>query len=173
VDCDVVIVGIGIEHDLGIASAAGLATGRGILVDDQQRTSNPHVFAVGDVARAAGPPTEHWDAALRGSAVAASAILGGPAPPRRAPWFWSDRYDTRVEVVGEFAGTPDGVVVRGTPAELSFTAFAVRDGACVGAVSVNRVREMAAVRRLVDRRVPVDGEVLGDDSLDLRAIVPH
>jgi 3-phenylpropionate/trans-cinnamate dioxygenase ferredoxin reductase subunit len=169
VDCDVVVVGVGIERDLGLAIAAGLATDRGVLVDEQHRTSNPHVFAVGDVARAVGPPAEHWDAALRGSAVTAAAVLGVPAPPRRAPWFWSDRYDTHVEVVGEFVGAAD-TVIRGTPAELSFTAFAMRAGRCVGAVSVNRPREMAAVRRLVDRQMPVDVD-LGDDSVDLRAMV--
>jgi 3-phenylpropionate/trans-cinnamate dioxygenase ferredoxin reductase subunit len=178
VDCDVVVVGIGIEHDLGLASTAGLATDRGVLVDDHQRTSNPHVFALGDVARVAGPDgsrprTGHWDAALRGSAVTASAVLGVPAPPRRAPWFWSDRYDTHVEVVGEFAATAGGVatVVRGTLADLSFVAFAVRDGRCVGAVSANRAREMAAVRRLVDRQELVDVTRLGDDSVDLREMV--
>jgi hypothetical protein len=171
VDCDVVVVGVGMAPDLGLAVAAGLAADRGVLVDDHQRTSNPRVFAVGDIARTtAHPSAGHWDAARRGSAVAAAAVLGVAPPPARAPWFWSDRYDTHVEVVGEFTAAGANTVVRGRPAELSFVAFALREGRCVGAVSVNREREMAAVRRLVDRRAPVAADALRADDVDLRSL---
>lgn len=168
VDCDVVVVGIGIEPEVTLAAAAGLEVDRGVVVDGTQRTSHPRVFAAGDVARPLGRPgTEHWDAAVQEGRAAAEAMLGRE-PVRRASWFWSDRYGTRVEVVGEPTGGPS--VVRGSLGD-SFVAFAVRDGVVVGAVAVDRGADMPAVRRLVDRGVAVRPDVLADESVDLRTLV--
>ncbi|MFJ6676167.1 NAD(P)/FAD-dependent oxidoreductase [Actinosynnema sp. NPDC091369] len=168
VDCDVVVVGIGIEPEVALAAAAGLAVDRGVLVDEAQRTSHPRVFAAGDVARPLDrPATEHWDAAVREGRAAAEAMLGRE-PVRGTPWFWSDRYGTRVEVVGELPGGPS--VVRGSLGG-SFVAFALRDGAVVGAVAVDRGADMPAVRRLVERGVVVSPDLLADESADLRGLV--
>jgi NADPH-dependent 2,4-dienoyl-CoA reductase/sulfur reductase-like enzyme len=174
VDCDLVVVGVGIERDLSLATGAGLATDGGILVDAGQRTSHPQVFAAGDVARTVGPtgplpPVEHWDAALREGRAAAAAMLGRPAPPARAPWFWSDRYGLHLEVVGELQGA-EVTVVRGALDSDAFTVLAVRAGRCVGAASVNRAAEIRAVRRLIERGVPVDLDRLRDESVDLRGL---
>ncbi|MEJ2852709.1 MULTISPECIES: NAD(P)/FAD-dependent oxidoreductase [unclassified Saccharothrix] len=169
VDCDVVVVGIGIELNLDLAHSAGLAVDGGVLVDNAGRTSNPAVFAAGDVARRVGAPREeHWDAALREGEAAAAGVLGQPAPAAKAPWFWSDRYDTHLEGVGSFT-TADRTVVRG---ELTadFTAIALRGGGLVGAVAVNRPQEIKALRRLLDRNVPVDAAMLADESVDLRRL---
>ncbi|ONI84645.1 hypothetical protein ALI22I_29335 [Saccharothrix sp. ALI-22-I] len=174
VEADVVLVGIGIELDLALADAAGLATDRGVLVDEVGRTSNPRVFAAGDVARAVGPGgplprVEHWDAALREGQAAAAGVLGLPAPAPRPPWFWSDRYGTHLEGVGEFDPV-DLSVVRGDIAALDFTAIAVRGGRPTGAVAINRPNEIKALRRLIERGTPVDPGRLADPSVDLRSL---
>jgi len=178
VDCDVVVVGIGIEQDVSLAVLAGVATRGGILVDEAQRTSHPRIFAAGDVARPRGasPPSEHWDAALHEGMAAAAALLGQAVPAGRVPWFWSDRYDTHLEVLGEpySPDAPDTAgtrIVRGELTGDSFTALTVRDGRCVGAVSINRPAEMRAVRRLIERYLPGPIDQLADDSVDLRTLV--
>ncbi|MEU1289213.1 FAD-dependent oxidoreductase [Kitasatospora sp. NPDC005856] len=174
VDCDAVVVGVGLTRDLALAEDAGLAVDAGVLVDERQRTSNPRVFAVGDLARQLGPqgprpPAEHWDGALTGARAAAAALLGRAAPRPRAPWFWSDRYDTRLEVAGEIAGA-DQFVVRGVLGEREYSLFALRQGRCAGAVGVNRPSDVGAARRLIERRTPVDADLLADESADLRAL---
>jgi 3-phenylpropionate/trans-cinnamate dioxygenase ferredoxin reductase component len=174
VDCDVVVVGVGIEHDDRLAVGAGLARERGVLVDAAQRTSHPYVFAVGDVARTTGPhgplpPSEHWDAARNEGRSAAAAMLGHTPPEPRSPWFWSDRYGVHLEVVGAFLDG-DVTVVRGRFGSDSFTSLAVRAGRCVGAVAINRSAEMIAVRRIVEGGVPVDIDQLSDETVDLRAL---
>lgn len=177
--CDVVVVGLGLDRSsgAGVSLPDGVRTADGVLVDDDQRSSLPRVLAVGDVSRRSGPggpalPTEHWDGAVTDAARCAAALLGNPrSRSRRSGWFWSERYDARVEVVGELppAG-PD--LVRGDvdPAHLSFAAVAVDEGRCRGAVTVNRPQEMAALRRIIDSGTAVDVDLLRDTSVDLRAL---
>lgn len=175
VETDVLVVGIGITPSVDLAVAAGLDVDHGVLVDERQRTSHPNVYAVGDVARRTSPagplpPVEHWDGANRGGETAAREILGqDPAPPR-APWFWSDRYGVRLEMVGHrHAGAT--TVTRGRPDDGGLSVFEVLDGRCVGAVAVGRGADVRAAQRLIDRRIAVDPARLGDESVDLRSLV--
>lgn len=174
VRADVAVVGIGIDPHIALAAAAGLRTGSGVVVDARQRTSQAQVFAVGDVARAVDAPaaaTGHWHAARSHAASAAAEILGEPAPPPRAPYFWSTRYGDHLEVAGT-PGEGEFTVARGDLDDGSVITFAVRDGVCVGAVAVNRSKDMAAARRLVERSARLDPAALADACVDLRTLVP-
>ncbi|WP_043718253.1 NAD(P)/FAD-dependent oxidoreductase [Kutzneria sp. 744] len=173
VDCDVVVVGVGIVSDDSLAASAGVAVNRGVLVDSAQRSEHPRIFAAGDAARPTGPDgplpnVEHWESALHEGKAAAAAIIGAPEPVRPVSRFWSDRYGWHLEVVGEFRGE---VVLRGELGGESFAAFALVDGKCVGAVAVNRPSEMKAARRLIERGLPVRAGHLADESVDLRSLV--
>jgi 3-phenylpropionate/trans-cinnamate dioxygenase ferredoxin reductase subunit len=173
VEGDAVVLGLGAVPETALAQEAGLAVDRGVLVDAAQRSSCPRIFAVGDLARPvgeAGAATGHWAAAVAQARAAARALLGKPSAPRPAPWFWSDRYGTRLEVAGEFTGA-DSTVLRGTLEEGDFCALALRGGRCVGAVTVGRSQEMAAARRLIERRVPVAPHVVADGSVGLRSLL--
>lgn len=173
-DVDGVLVGTGITIDTSLASAAGIETAGGILVDDEGRTTVAGVFAVGDATRrrlstGLAHPCGHWEAAeLDGRAVAA-AILGAAPAPRGADWFWSDRYGHHVEVVGDIASATGQEVVR--PGQHP-TVFRVDGGMLRGAGSVDDPMAVRAARRLIDRAVPVDPDRLADPDVPLRSLLP-
>ncbi|WP_408897376.1 NAD(P)/FAD-dependent oxidoreductase [Nocardioides sp. R1-1] len=115
---DLLLVAVGVTPNDALAAAAGLAVDDGVLVDARLRTSDPHVFAAGDVARHDHPAlgsrirVEHWDAALHQGRHAARAMLGTEEPYTRLPFFFTDQYDLGMEYVGH-AAAYDEIVVRG------------------------------------------------------------
>ncbi len=173
---DLVVVGIGVVPNDALAGAAGLAVDNGVLVDEQLRASDPHVFAVGDIANQQHPAlghrirVEHWDAAIEQARVAARNMLGGDEDYARLPYFFTDQYDLGMEYVGSVG--PDGyddVVLRGDLAG-QFTAFWVRDGHVEAGMHVNDWDAIDPIRRLVGETVALDR--LRDESVDLAALVP-
>ncbi|GII55243.1 ferredoxin [Planotetraspora thailandica] len=144
---DAVVVGIGAAPNVEIARAAGLEVADGIVVDASLRTSDPHVYAAGDVAEAANPllgrgiRVEHWANALNGGPAAARAMLGQDVVYDRVPYFFTDQYDLGMEFSGDVTGH-DRVVYRGDPAihagaALEFLAFWVKDGRVIAGMNVN------------------------------------
>jgi 3-phenylpropionate/trans-cinnamate dioxygenase ferredoxin reductase subunit len=152
-DADVVVVGIGVIPNVDLATSAGLVVDDGVLVDASLRTSDPDVFAAGDVANAEHPVlgrrvrVEHWANALHQPEVAAAAMLGGDAVWDRLPYFFTDQYDLGMEYVG-LADADDEVVVRGDVDAREFVSFWVRDGRVRAGMNVNiwdvtdRIRDM-------------------------------
>ncbi len=129
VDAGVVLVAVGAAPNLALAEQAGLAIGDGgVLVDSSLRTSDPDIFAVGDIAAAEHPlfgtriRTEHWANALKQPAVAAAGMLGRHAEYDELPYFFTDQYDLGMEYVGH-APHYEKVVFRGDVAKREFTAF--------------------------------------------------
>jgi NADPH-dependent 2,4-dienoyl-CoA reductase/sulfur reductase-like enzyme len=171
---DRAVLALGMVPESSLAQAAGLATGRGVIVDRRQVTSNPAVLAIGDATelRVDGKVqsrAEHWEAARLDGERAAATVLGNPPPPPTASWFWTDRHGLHVEVVGDPAAGQ--MVVRGTVGAPPFSAFAIRGGVVVGAVAVDDSKAVRAARRLIDRAIPVDADALADPSTDLRRLV--
>jgi 3-phenylpropionate/trans-cinnamate dioxygenase ferredoxin reductase subunit len=172
---DVVVLGVGMVPETRLAEAAGLDTDRGVLVDRDQVTSTSSVLAVGDSARlrAEGvlhPLAEHWEAAQLAGRRAAAAILDQPAPEDGAPWFWTDRHQRHVEVVGRLS-VADRFLVRGSMDGPSFSMFALLDGLVVGAAAVDASTAIRAARRMIDRGLVLDPELLADPTQDLRKLV--
>ena len=120
-DCDFVVVGVGVQPRTRLAEQAGLAVANGIVVDERLQTAAPGVFAGGDVAAAQHPfygeriRVEHWDNALHQGPAAARGMLGRAEPYDRLPYFFSDQYDVGMEYAG-LARSWDRVVFRGDPA---------------------------------------------------------
>jgi NADPH-dependent 2,4-dienoyl-CoA reductase/sulfur reductase-like enzyme len=171
---DAVLLAVGMVPDTALAKAAGLEVDNGVLVDDHQVTSHPSVLAVGDCARRRGHRrAEHWEAALHDGQRAATTILGVDAGAETAPWFWTDRYDLHVEVVGEMH-EPDSEhenVVRGTLGEPPFSVFTLRGERVIGAVAVDDPNAVRAARRMIDRGVDVRASDLADPETDLRKLL--
>ena len=172
----IVIVGIGITPAVAPLLAAGAHGGAsGVAVDRQCRTSLPDVFAIGDCAAqrtrfAAGARVriESVQNANDQATAAARAIVGdGPGDQDPIPWFWSNQYDLRLQTVGLSTGH-DATVVRGDPAERSFSVIYLRQGAVVALDCVNRTRDYAQGRALVATGARVPEAVLANAGVPLK-----
>jgi 3-phenylpropionate/trans-cinnamate dioxygenase ferredoxin reductase component len=171
-DCELVVVGIGVQPRTALAAQGGLYVDDGIVVDEHLQTSMPGVFAAGDVAMANYPlysrriRVEHWANALHQGPVAARNMLGRSEAYDRVPYFFSDQYDVGMEYAG-FAPTWDRVVFRGDPASREFIAFwLVQDGVVAGMnVGVWDVTDQ--IQRLIRERVAVDERRLADPDVPL------
>jgi len=172
---DVVLIGVGIVPNVEIAAEAGLDVANGVVVDDQGRTSDPLIFAAGDVTDQPGARLgrrvriESWQNAQDQAIVAAKAALGGDARHDPLPWFWSDQYESNVQILGLPERWPEGVR-RGDAASGSFSLFYLRDGVIEAVVSVNAPRDLRAVRRLIESRKHVRAAELADSGVSLQKL---
>jgi 3-phenylpropionate/trans-cinnamate dioxygenase ferredoxin reductase subunit len=176
-ECDLVVVGVGVSPRTQLAERAGIAVENGIVVDERLRTGAPGVFAAGDVANAEHPfygrriRVEHWDNALNQGPAAARAMLGGDEPYARLPYFFSDQYDVGMEYAG-FAPSWDRVVFRGDPAGREFIAFWLAGGRVVAGMNVNVWDVTDAIQRLIRSRAVVDDRRLADPGVALDELIP-
>lgn len=111
---------------------------------------------------------ESWKAAQDQGVFAACAMLGKANSYRAVPWFWSDQYDLKLQMVG-FATDGDTTVTRGDPEARRFAVFHLKDGTLVAADAVNSPREFMACRQLVGK--PVDAARLADPLVDLKTLI--
>ncbi len=175
VGADAVVIGGGGAPVTDIAEQAGIAVDNGVLVDGSLRTSDPDVFAVGDIANHQHPVlgrrvrVEHWANALNQPASAAAALLGEDALYRELPYFYSDQYDLGCEYIGNTA--PESsvrVIVRGDLRSREFVAFWVDgDERIQAGMSVNVWDVIDTIKPLITDRVPVDVERLADPAVPL------
>lgn len=173
VECDVAVVGIGVEPSYDVLQDEPVETDDGILVNEFGQTSAPNVFAAGDVARSWNPRygtrirVEHFDNAQRQAVVVAKAMLGPTDPYNPIPSFWSDQFSYGLQYRG-YALSWDSIVFRGDTASGSFSAFYVKDGMLQAVCSVNRYKENSAARKLIGKHV--DPNALADDGADLKEV---
>jgi 3-phenylpropionate/trans-cinnamate dioxygenase ferredoxin reductase subunit len=176
-DCDFVVVGVGVQPRIDLAAQAGIAVENGILVDEQLQTSAPGVFAAGDVANANHPfygeriRVEHWANALNQGPAAARNMLGLGQAFDRLPYFFSDQYEVGMEYTG-FARAWDRVVFRGDPASREFIAFWVAGDRVIAGMNVNVWDVTDPIQRLIRERVAVDDRRLADVDVALDELVP-
>jgi 3-phenylpropionate/trans-cinnamate dioxygenase ferredoxin reductase subunit len=175
IDCDFVVVGIGVEPRVALASDAGLEIENGITVDERLRSSAPEVFAAGDVASAWHPfygrriRVEHWYNALNQGPVAARAMLGQDVAYQRIPYFYSNQYEVSMEYSG-YTTEWDEVVFRGDRDSGEFIAFWLRDGRVVAGMNVNIGDVNEDVQALIRSRQAVDAAALSDPQTPLEAL---
>jgi 3-phenylpropionate/trans-cinnamate dioxygenase ferredoxin reductase subunit len=176
IEVDSVVVGVGATPRVGLAERAGLAVEGGVATDEFLRTSAPSVFAAGDVASAYHPHygrrirVEHWSAALNQGPLAVRNMLGGAEAYARLPYFFSDQYDLGLEYIG-WARTWDQVAFRGDLAGRRFIGFYLSGGRVVAAIAVNTWDVIEPLRHLIESRSKVSTAALGDQSVDIDALV--
>ncbi|NMO38196.1 FAD-dependent oxidoreductase [Streptomyces sp. GMY01] len=177
--CHDVLAAIGAAPRVALAEAAGLeladrAHGGGIAVDERLRTSDPDIYAAGDVA--AFPHglfgtrlrVEHWANALNGGPAAARAMLGRDVVHDRVPYFFSDQYDLGMEYSGWAPpGSYDEVVIRGDAAKREFIAFWVKEGRVLAGMNVNVWDVTDPIQRLIRSRARIDTDALADPHVPL------
>jgi 3-phenylpropionate/trans-cinnamate dioxygenase ferredoxin reductase subunit len=153
VSAELVVVGIGIIANDDLARAAGLACDRGIVVDRELRTADPDVYAIGDCAAFPHPMAEGLvrlesvqNAIDQGKTVAA-AIMGDAKPYAAVPWFWSDQYDVKLQIVGLTQGYDDTVTLRDVGSG-RFSVLYFREGLLIGIDSVNKPSDHVVGRKL-------------------------
>ena len=172
-DADLVVVGIGILPNVELAEAAGLDCNNGIVVDEHCRTSDPDIYAAGDCSN---HPNALLDRRLRlesvpnameQARVCASNMLGGDKVYASIPWFWSDQYELKLQMVG-FSSDGNQQVLRGDMATNEFAVFYLNDGRVVAADAVNSPKEFMICKQLVGKMVDVDA--LADPDADLKSL---
>ncbi len=175
IDCDFVVVGVGVQPRTALAAQAGLAVDNGVLVDEHLQTSVPGVFAAGDVANSGHPfygeriRVEHWANALNQGPAAARNMVGHNVAYDRLPYFFSDQYDVGMEYTG-FARAWDRVVFRGDPATREFVAFWLVEDRVVAGMNVNVWDVTESIKRLISERVVVEDRSLSDHDVPLEEL---
>jgi 3-phenylpropionate/trans-cinnamate dioxygenase ferredoxin reductase subunit len=177
VECDLVVVGVGVQPRAELAAAAGLDVSNGILVDAGLRTSVPTIFAAGDVANIAHPfygqrvRVEHWAWAGDTGTAAGRSMLGQDVSFGKIPYFYSDQYDVGMEYRGHTPEGFDEVVFRGDPGGGEFLVFWLKDRIVQAAMNVNVWDRGEELEVLVAARTPVDVAQLRNEDAPLSAMV--
>ncbi|OBF09873.1 NAD(P)/FAD-dependent oxidoreductase [Mycobacterium sp. 852002-10029_SCH5224772] len=178
ISADAVLVCVGAKPNVELADEAGLSLGDGgVLVDASLRTSDPDIYAVGDIAAAQHPlfgariRTEHWANALKQPAVAVAGMLGAPGEYAELPYFFTDQYDLGMEYAGH-APSFERVVFRGDVAGREFVAFWLDgDNRVLAGMNVNIWDVLDDVKALIRSRTSVDADKLADPHSPLRELL--
>jgi 3-phenylpropionate/trans-cinnamate dioxygenase ferredoxin reductase component len=173
VSAELVLAGIGLAPNTELAATAGIRCDDGISVDEHCRTSDPNVYAIGDCCSHPSPRygrrirLESVDNAFEQARTAAANICGRTLIHDKTPWFWSDQYELKLQIVGLSQGY-DQVVLRGEPASRSFSCCYLRDGELIALDAVNHVKDFMAARKLIAERVRPDPARLSDDAIAIK-----
>ena len=176
VECQMVIVGIGIIPAVGPLLSAGAAGGNGVDVDQYCRTILPHVWAIGDCAAHSSKFADGTVIRLESvqnandmASCVAKAITGDPVAYGATPWFWSNQYDLKLQTVGLSTGH-DQAVLRGDPATRSFSVLYLRGGKIIACDAVNMVKDYVQARKLVEEGASIAAEDLADTTRPLKEL---
>ena len=172
--CDIVIIGIGITPNISVAKESGLNVETGIIVNERCQASEEDIYAAGDC-------TEHYNCfydrvitlesvqnANDQARCAACNIAGKEQSYESIPWFWSDQYDMKIQMVG-LQNSEDDVVVRGnltSPNKNGLSLFYMKESRIVAADCVNRPKEFASAKQLIQSRMKIDASKIRDESID-------
>jgi 3-phenylpropionate/trans-cinnamate dioxygenase ferredoxin reductase subunit len=174
---DVIVAGIGLIPNVELAQEAGLTVDNGIVVNEYTQTDDPNIYSAGDCTN---HPSALYGRRIRLESVPnaveqartmAAAMCGKPRPYNAVPWFWSDQYNLKLQMVGLSQGY-DQFVLRGSTAGTAFSAFYLKEGRVIAADAVNRAPDFMMAKRLVTERATVDPKLLADEAVPLKTLLP-
>jgi len=175
-DADVVVVGVGVIANTELAEAAGLACDNGILVNASAQTEDPDIVSAGDCTNhpngvyGINIRLESVQNAVDQAKTAAKSICGKPETYSAVPWFWSDQYDVKLQIVGLSQGYTQAVV-RGDPASGTFSVFYLKDGNLIAVDAINSPREYMMGRKLITEHASPDPIRIADTSVPVKELV--
>lgn len=174
--CDLVLVSIGSIPNDELARTAGLECNNGILVDECGHTSEPNIFALGDVAnwplKSGGrrPLGTYINTQQEAEAVAA-ALMGTPVPSPQVPKFWTDIAGQFIQVTGDVNGEGEywerGILTPDAP----YLLFRVKDGHAMAVLAANATKDYSAASRIAEAQMPISREVIEDPAMNLRDLL--
>jgi 3-phenylpropionate/trans-cinnamate dioxygenase ferredoxin reductase subunit len=173
-DADIVIVGIGIIPNIEIAEEAGIHCDNGIVVDDHCRTSDPNIYAAGDCTNHPNPlmnkrlRLESVPNAMDQARVSTANMLGDDKVYAAIPWFWSDQYELKLQMVG-FSADGDSQVLRGDMDTHQFAIFYLKEGKVVAADAVNSPKEFMLCKQMIGKSA--DPAQLANPETDLKSLL--
>ena len=175
-DADSVVVGVGILPNQELAESAGLRCNNGILVNEFGRTEDPSIFACGDCTNHPNfyvnknIRLESVHNALEQAKTVALSLLGKPEKYDQVPWFWSDQFEEKLQIVG-LSGDHDKTVVRGSIEENFFMLFYLKRGELIAVDSVNNPKDFLISKKLVANKLKISSDVLCDQSVELKDLL--
>lgn len=177
IPADLVVIGVGILPNTELARAAGLDVDNGIVVDDHCLTDDSNIYAAGDCT--SHPNTiygrhlrlESVHNAVEQAKTAAANICGQDVSYSQVPWFWSDQYDLKLQIAGLSEGFDD-VVIRGNPAERSFSCLYLRDGKLIAIDAINAPRDFVQSKQLIADHAEIPAQKLADPETPLKDMAP-
>lgn len=174
---DMVIVGIGVIPNIELAESAGLAVKNGVEVNQFCQTSDPEIYAIGDVSWHYNEIYERFlrlesvPNATEQAKIAALHINEKPKAYNSLPWFWSDQYDLKLQIAGLSEGY-NHIVIRGDIEKgRSFSAFYFKDNNLLAVDAVNSPREFMFTKMVLTKGQKLNKEILSDNSLDLKSAI--
>lgn len=176
IPADLIIVGIGSVPHSELAEAAGLNCDNGIVVDEFAQTSDPNVVAAGDCTMHKNARLdvchrlESVQNAVDQAKIAAASLLGNPKPYEQIPWFWSDQFEAKLQMVGTSAGF-DRTVLRGSLPDGEFSVFYFHNDALIGVDSINRPSDHVVSRKLLAAGTSVPDAVIVDVEQNLKTLL--
>ncbi len=172
---DLVLVAVGIQPDVSLASDLDLPLGAGGVLVDETLQARPGVYCAGDIAAHLHPVygrhlrVEHWQVARKQGQAIGEAIANGARPYTELPWFWSDQYDVNLQHLGH-AQAFDQTVWRGDRESGHFSVFYLLEGRIEAVLAVNDARTIRFSRDLIVRRLRVPADVLAAEATDLKEL---
>jgi len=176
VAADLVLIGIGVVPNVELARDAGLTVDNGIRVDESCRTSQQNIYAIGDCSNHPNPllgrnlRLESVHNAVEQAKTAACNICGDKLAYAQVPWFWSDQYDLKLQIAGISQGY-DQIVLRGNPADRSFSCLYLREGRLIAIDSINAPKDFMQSKALIGAREVISPNTLADTAVLLRDMV--
>jgi 3-phenylpropionate/trans-cinnamate dioxygenase ferredoxin reductase subunit len=170
-----VVVGVGVEAEVDLAYRAGLLCSDGIVVDEYGQTSDPWVFAAGDVACQPHPHLAvpgrigHWDSALRHGAAVGATMAGRPTQHSAVPYLWSEQYGGVLQSYGRHRAEDD-IVIRGSMGSDRAVVVWLRSGVPVATAGFGAPREVRAIKSLIEAGAPVVASMVADPTTDLKQL---
>jgi 3-phenylpropionate/trans-cinnamate dioxygenase ferredoxin reductase subunit len=176
---DLVIAGVGMQRNLALADAVGLSLEGGIVVNEFGRTSDPDIYAAGDVTAFHHPlfnrrlRLESWRHAQNHGLAVGKAMCGETAPYDDIPWFWTDQHGVNLQVAGMPADAVRTIVRANTPPKAFTAVHLAEDGCVIGVTAANNPRDIRAGQAMIKARRPVDEAALAASATPLQTLIPR